>query len=94
MEITVAELMEKLAAYNPTATIQVIANHLPQDFSLCYGSSEGCTKETCETVSLYIDHLNGVDNSPRGFWQVPPPPVPPSNRKLKEGEEPPQPNKQ
>lgn len=55
--MTVKDLIERLEEYNPDAEIRVVAHCLPHDFSLAYGSSEGVTKETAESVSLYVDSL-------------------------------------
>ena len=51
----VKELIEKLNTYNPDATIEVVVNGYPEEFEICYGYSEGCTKESCENVSLHVN---------------------------------------
>lgn len=57
-EPTVQDLIDNLSQYNPTAKIVAVVNHTPQPFELTYGSSEGVTKETCETVGIYVEQLN------------------------------------
>lgn len=51
--VTVADLIEALKEYNLDAEVHVIIGNYPQPFSLFYGSSEGCTKENCESVAIY-----------------------------------------
>lgn len=57
----VKELIEKLNTYNPDATIGVVVNGYSKAFEICYGYSEGCTKEDCECVSLSV--YTTVDNT-------------------------------
>lgn len=56
--MNIAELVDTLYEYNPTAKVKIIVNGTPMEFSIAYGSSEGCTKENCDSVSLYVDTLN------------------------------------
>lgn len=39
------------------AEISVVAHCKQEEFTLSYGSSEGVTKENCDTVSIYVDRL-------------------------------------
>ena len=55
--MTVKELITKLLDYNMDAEISVVAHCKQEEFTLSYGSSEGVTKKTCDTVSLYVDRL-------------------------------------
>lgn len=55
----VKELIEKLNEYNQEAELLVVAHNKVEDYSICFGNSDGCTKQTCENVSLYLDKLNG-----------------------------------
>lgn len=54
----VKDLVEKLEQYNPEAEMNAIADNKRWSFTLAYGNSEGCKKENCETVSIYVDDLN------------------------------------
>lgn len=51
----VKELIEKLNTHNPEANFYVVVNSYPKEFEICCGYAEGCTKETCECVSLYVN---------------------------------------
>ena len=53
----VKEMIEKLSEYNPEATLCVLVHNYPIDFEICYGTSEGCTKENCDSVDIMV---NGV----------------------------------
>ena len=55
--MTVKELITKLLDYNMNAEISIVAHCRKEEFTLSYGSSEGATKENCDTVSLYVDRL-------------------------------------
>lgn len=55
--MTVLELMEKLAEYNPNAVVKVIAHNQPADFSITYGGAEGATKESAPQVGFYVEGL-------------------------------------
>ena len=55
--MTVKELITKLLDYNMNAEISVVAHCKQEGFTLSYGSSEGVTKENCDTVSIYVDRL-------------------------------------
>ncbi len=57
----VIEVIDKLKEYNLNAKIGVIAHNKFYDFSFCFGSSDGVTKENCEEVCLYVDKLNKKD---------------------------------
>ena len=68
----VKELITKLLDYNMNAEISVVAHCRKEEFTLSYGSSEGATKENCDTVSLYVDRLciNEQSNPGRSFFMV------------------------
>ena len=51
----VKDLIEKLKEYNENAEIEVIVDNYPAKFSLCYGGSDGGTKENCDTVDFYVE---------------------------------------
>lgn len=51
----VYELIEKLNKYNPKADIGICVNGMPKEFEICYGTSEGCTPATCDSVDFMID---------------------------------------
>ena len=51
----VYELIEKLNKYNPKANICICVNGMPKEFEICYGTSEGCTPENCDSVDFMID---------------------------------------
>lgn len=51
----VKEMIEKLSEYNPEANFYVILNNYPIDFEICYGTSESCTKENCDSVDIMIN---------------------------------------
>lgn len=54
-EYTVQTLINKLQEYNPDAKAQVVVDCYPQPFVVTFGSSEGCTKQTADTVSLTVN---------------------------------------
>ena len=53
--MTVQDLIEKLSRYNKTATIGVYINGMPKEFEICYGTSEGCTPENCDSVDFMVE---------------------------------------
>ena len=53
----VKDLITKLLDYNMNAEISVVAHCRQEEFTLSCGSSEGVTKENCDTVSIYVDRL-------------------------------------
>lgn len=59
----VKELIEKLEQYNPDADMDAVANNKGWPFSLAYGDKEGCTKENCETVSIWVDDTNQSESA-------------------------------
>lgn len=61
MKLKVKELIQKLQEYNQEAEIYVIAHNKGYQFSITYGGSDGVTKETCESVSFYIDDLSSAE---------------------------------
>ena len=56
--MTVKDLIEKLEQYDPTAEMVATAHNKDQTFSLCHGEDDGCTKDDCDSVSIYLDALN------------------------------------
>lgn len=57
------DLMVQLQQYNQEADIAVIVHNKREEFSICFGNSEGITKETCENVGFYVDELNGHEHA-------------------------------
>ena len=53
----VKELIHKLLDYNLDAEVSVVAHHTKEEFTISYGSGDGCTKDNCESVSFYVDRL-------------------------------------
>lgn len=51
------DLIKELENFNPEAEVGVIAHCKSFPFSLSWGSSEGVTKETCDSISMYVDEL-------------------------------------
>jgi len=58
----VNEVIEKLKEYNAEAEVMVMTNNQIHKFSFSFGfkeprpgSKEGCTKDNCEIVYLYVD---------------------------------------
>lgn len=58
----VKDLIKELLEYNMDAEVSVIVHDYDEDFTLSYGSSEGVTKKTADTVSLYVDRPENRDN--------------------------------
>lgn len=54
----IKDLIEALKDYNEEAKVDVIVNCYPVDWSICFGSSEGCTKANCDSVSFYVESPN------------------------------------
>ncbi len=63
MKLKVSQLIEKLGEYNPDADVDVIAMNRSQDFSMSWGGGDGCPKETCDSVSFYVDELNQSESA-------------------------------
>lgn len=53
--MTVRDLLEKLKEYNPDAIVNICVRGMPQEFEICYGGSEGCTKSTCSDVDFMVE---------------------------------------
>lgn len=51
----VFELIDKLSRYNPEADIDVVVNGYPKPFEISFGTSEGCTPQTCDFVGLMVE---------------------------------------
>lgn len=47
-------LIKKLNEYNQEADVEICVNGMPQEFEICYGGSEGCTKSSCDEVVFMI----------------------------------------
>lgn len=58
----VKDVVKELLKYNQEADINVISKNTPYKFSFAYGTSEGCTKENCESVSLYLENEFNMDD--------------------------------
>jgi hypothetical protein len=58
----VSELIEKLKEFNPDAKVRVVVYNREENFTFAWGYSEGCTKENCETLSLYVDRLSDKEH--------------------------------
>jgi len=58
----VRELINQLGDYNQDAEVDIIVHNRKENFSLSFGSGEGCTKKNCSSVSFYIDRLCTKDN--------------------------------
>ena len=50
----VKDLIEKLNEYNQDAYVEICVNGMPQEFEICYGDSEGCTKSSCNCVAFMV----------------------------------------
>lgn len=50
----VKDLIKKLNEYNQNADVEICVNGMPQEFEICYGGSEGCTKSTCDEVVFMV----------------------------------------
>lgn len=51
----VKEIIAELSKYNGEAEFNVIVKGRAKEFEVCYGSSEGCTRLTCDCVDFFID---------------------------------------
>ena len=51
----VKELIEKLSEYNQSANVEICANGMPQEFEICFGTSEGGTKLSCDCVDFVVE---------------------------------------
>jgi hypothetical protein len=63
--MNIKELIDELTNYNPSAEVGIVINNKPYDFTLAFGSADGCEKHNCESVSFYIEELNTNENSRR-----------------------------
>ena len=52
------DLVKKLGEFNPDAVVNIVVHNKREKFTLAFGDFEGCTKENCSTVSLFVDDLN------------------------------------
>ena len=53
----IKDLAEKLKGYNPEAEVSVVVHCQKEQFSITFGSSDGVTKDNCDSVSFYVDRL-------------------------------------
>lgn len=53
----VRELIDTLKNYNQDAPVEVIAHNRGYPFTLTWGGGEGCIKEECADVGIYVDAL-------------------------------------
>ena len=65
------ELIKELKKYNQDAEVKVLAYCRAFPFSLSFGSSEGTTKETCDSISFYVDELCKNENSDDNINVIP-----------------------
>lgn len=49
------ELVENLSEYNPEADVEIVVGSYSRPFSILYGTSEGCTPKSCDTVVLFVE---------------------------------------
>ena len=54
----VKEVIEKLKEYNPEAEFCIVCNNQDQEFEWLFGIDEGCKKENCQTVDLFVKGFN------------------------------------
>jgi len=54
----IREVIELLNTVNPEAEFDVIAMNRKQPFEWTWGSSDGCTKKTCDKFGPYLTDLN------------------------------------
>lgn len=50
--MTVKDLIIKLMDYNMSADVKLVVNNTMDDFSISCGTSDGCSRHTCDTVFL------------------------------------------
>ena len=56
-------LIKELLKYNPRANIRIIANnHIYKNIDICFGDSEGCSKENCEVINIIITETMTCEN--------------------------------
>lgn len=60
--MTVKELISELFKFNPDADVNVIAHCRAWEFSIAWGSKEGCTNLNADEVSFYVDALCSSEN--------------------------------
>lgn len=51
----VHQLITRLMRYNPEAEVNVVVDGRPTEFDFSYGTTEGCTPQTCDAVYLNVD---------------------------------------
>jgi hypothetical protein len=53
--MTVKQIRKKLEDYNEDAEFVVVVRNNPVEFEICFGNSEGVTKQNCESVCIYVE---------------------------------------
>lgn len=51
----VKEILKELSRCNENAEFGVVVNSYQKDFEICFGGTEGCTRENCDCVNLMVD---------------------------------------
>lgn len=49
------ELIKNLSEYNPEADVEIVVGSSSRPYSILYGTSEGCTPKSCDTVVIYVE---------------------------------------
>ena len=53
----VKEVIAKLLEYNQEADFEIITDGSNLEFTFVHGTAEGCTKENCSMVGLYLNEI-------------------------------------
>ena len=53
--MNVKQIREKLKEYNEDAEFIVVVKNYPVKFEICFGNTEGGTKQNCEEVCIYTE---------------------------------------
>lgn len=61
--LSVREVIRRLLEYNLDAGFEVISNNKVSDYEFAIGTSENCTRQNCESVSIYCKDSNNTENS-------------------------------
>ena len=51
------DFLDRLSRYNLEADVKVVVGSESKEFEICYGSSEGCTPENCDSIDLFVDPI-------------------------------------
>jgi hypothetical protein len=57
----VKELVIKLSKYNQDAEFNIIVFNRVEEFTITFSGKDGCNKNNCNEVSLYLDDLCGQE---------------------------------